>query len=544
MKKFILSFFVPATLFFVAFTHTAHAVIPPDFIYNIGSQIANFFSIIAIFFVAIFATSYQFIKNRFHSLKNKWIFIGISLISILAVAYISSYYYGQYREKQEYEKWLNESLKQQEGQASSLLDLSKTEVQIAYKTSSTSAQEESQINPLTGSVLQDKGDQYIDQTKLDPNDQLEISDKNLPNPEKADTPFTSILKTTDQNALFIENYYKNIAEKNLEAAYEVSKKSVDLETFKSWYEKTTAINLEKIIKIDDIRYSLELTLYEDKTFTKYGVLITLKIENGTAINIQKSEVKILSQGEITETGATTKISRKAEEKQYSFFEDYKSKPLIITNENFEKETTARSPATPNYIVIDARENLEYENGNFPNSLHIRFADLKAGRWIELPNDKFIYVLCWSGIRGKEVAEFLRTKKLVASYLEGGANGWVEYGGDWIGNIKFAEKYMEEKYRITYTTDETKEKVENGAFLVDCREPYKFEKSHIEGSISLPIMYTPSSELEKVFAQIPEGKEVITICDGYVNCFDAKITGVEIEKRNHVFLGRYNKPWEW
>jgi len=42
-------------------------------------------------------------------------------------------------------------------------------------------------------------------------------------------------------------------------------------------------------------------------------------------------------------------------------------------------------------------------------------------------------------------KFLRTKNIVASYLENGANGWVEWGGSWIGNIKFSEKYFLKLY---------------------------------------------------------------------------------------------------
>lgn len=95
----------------------------------------------------------------------------------------------------------------------------------------------------------------------------------------------------------------------------------------------------------------------------------------------------------------------------------------ISNADFAKELKKPEGS---YIVLDARENLEYDLGHMSGSLHIRFADLQAGRWVELPKDRFIYVLCWSGIRGKEVTEFLDSKKIAAKYLESGANGWVEF----------------------------------------------------------------------------------------------------------------------
>ncbi len=202
-----------------------------------------------------------------------------------------------------------------------------------------------------------------------------------------------------------------------------------------------------------------------------------------------------------------------------------------------------APGT-NAFVLDAREDEEYEVGYFAGSQHIRYADLKAGEWIKLPQTQVIYVLCWSGIRGKEVAEFLRSKQLVARYLENGADGWVDFGGQWQGGIKFISKYSAERYQIVFSTQDVKNFVGNGVILVDSRNPAKYKKSHIAGSISVSIIYTPTSKLPEVLAQVPTSSRVITICDDFVSCFDAKIAGVKLEKQGHTFLGRYNKPWEY
>ena len=93
---------------------------------------------------------------------------------------------------------------------------------------------------------------------------------------------------------------------------------------------------------------------------------------------------------------------------------------------------------PNIFILDAREDEEYEIGHMPGSTHIRFADLLAGMWGDLPEDQEIYVLCWSGIRGKELTEFLRSKAVNARYIEEGADGWVADGGVWEGEIKFSK----------------------------------------------------------------------------------------------------------
>lgn len=216
-------------------------------------------------------------------------------------------------------------------------------------------------------------------------------------------------------------------------------------------------------------------------------------------------------------------------------------PLSLSNQEFKDDI---QNAKDNIFVLDAREDEEYNLGHFPNSNHVRFADLVAGEWKNLPKAQVIYVFCWSGIRGKEVAEFLRSKNLVARYLEKGADGWVSFGGAWEGEIKFSSKYSAENYKKLFTLEEVKQQIDKGVVIVDSRPAEKYKKLHLPGSINIPIIYTPASKIEELFGQIALGKAVITVCDDFVSCFDAKITGVKAEARGHQFLGRYNKPWEY
>jgi len=546
-KKIIkLATFLLISYFFV-FPKCAHAVIPPDFIFNIGTQIAQFFSIIAIFFVTIFGAFFQFFKTKYYAIKHKKIVLSVTILTIVMVSLVSSYFYAIYKQKAEYQKWLEESQKYAfvqnrdlDSDNDGLTDLEETNLGTDPNNSDTDndgysdgEELENGYNPIgtgkfgEGSVIEDE------------NDQLYFSSESNKNIDISTEKFVSNVNLTDSSSKFISEYYGNIANGNLEQAYEMSKKNVSFDTFKSWYFKITKITLDKLVRIDEKKSSVELTLYENEIFTRYGVLMTLDLENKIPVGVGESEVKVLSQGLIENQNVSVDESKTDQE--YDFFEKKESTNILITNQDFKKNIDSRQSE---YIVLDARENIEYENGYFPGSLHIRFADLKAGRWIELPKDKFVYVICWSGIRGKEVAEFLRTKKVVSSYLENGASGWVDFGGEWIGEIKFVEKYTDPKYQIVFSTDDVKKKVLEGVILVDTREPYKFKEWHIIGSVNIPIMYTPTINLETTFAQVPANSSIITVCDGYVNCFDAKLTGVELERRGHQFLGRYNKPWEY
>lgn len=218
-----------------------------------------------------------------------------------------------------------------------------------------------------------------------------------------------------------------------------------------------------------------------------------------------------------------------------------SLPISITNEAFQ---AVLDGGTQNYVVLDAREDLEAEYGRFPGSIHIRYADLLAHKIDQLPKNDPIYVLCWSGMRGKIVAELLRSYGFTAIYLEDGSDGWVnDFHGLWEGEIKFSATYPDSKYGVTYGTDEVRAHVSDGVILVDAREPENIA-NQLPGSYLMPLMLTPSEELETMYSSIPANSKVVTVCDEYINCFIAKIVGVELEKRGHIFLGRYNRPWEY
>ncbi len=222
----------------------------------------------------------------------------------------------------------------------------------------------------------------------------------------------------------------------------------------------------------------------------------------------------------------------------AFFASQRDLSLAINNEEFE----AREQN--DVFVLDAREDEEYAIGRYPGARHIRFADLLDGAWQELPTDRVVYVVCWSGIRGSEVAKFLRDKKIVAQYLEEGADGWVEYGGTWEGELAFSSKYSAVRYTTTLTANEVHAAVDRGVVLVDARQAEAYAESHIDGSINISVIFTPTVDLQPALEQVPANSEVITICNDFVSCFDAKIVGIKLENLGHVFLGRYATPWDY
>ncbi len=228
----------------------------------------------------------------------------------------------------------------------------------------------------------------------------------------------------------------------------------------------------------------------------------------------------------------------------SYFHDNETLPLDISNEDF----AAIESAGP--FVLDAREDEEVEIGRYPGSAHVRLADLLDGAFANVPRDRTVYVLCWSGIRGNQVASFLRDHGIVARYLTDGAEGWVAFGGTWEGGIKLSSVYSAPQYARTLTADETAAAVENGAVLVDSRDAERIAGKPLatavgvvspdgeNGSIAISAIFTPTARLDAALALVPAGAKAITVCDDFVSCFDAKLVGIRLEKRGHAFLGRY------
>ena len=107
-KRLSFSVAVGCCLFY---PEAAHAVIPPDFMFNIGTQVAQFFSIVVIFCTAVSGTLFGFFKATLYTIKRKKIFLFVTLFSVILISLSLSYLYSDFKQQAEYEKWQLESKK-------------------------------------------------------------------------------------------------------------------------------------------------------------------------------------------------------------------------------------------------------------------------------------------------------------------------------------------------------------------------------------------------------------------------------------------------
>jgi len=349
-KKIIkLAVFLLIGHFFI-FPQSAQAVVPPDFIFNVGTQIAQFFSIIVIFFTVAFGTFFQFFKTRYYAIKHKKIVLSSTILLVIMVSLSTSYFYAVYKQKSEYQKWLEESQRYTSNQNinldsdnDGLADLEETNLGTDPNNPDTDNDGYSDGEEVKNGY-NPNGSENLEEGVVneDKNDQLNIGGENNKNIDTSAEKFISNVNLIGSSERFISKYYGNIANGNLEQAYEMSKKTVSLNTFKGWYLKTSKITLDKLVRIDEKKSSIELTLYEDGIFTRYGVLMTLTLQDEIPARIEKSEVKILAQGLIDNQNVSGDENKTAQE--YYFFGKNENTNILVTNQDF-KNITDSPPET-------------------------------------------------------------------------------------------------------------------------------------------------------------------------------------------------------
>ena len=79
------------------------------------------------------------------------------------------------------------------------------------------------------------------------------------------------------------------------------------------------------------------------------------------------------------------------------------------------------------VVLDVREQWEYDEGHIPGVVHIPMNDI-PGRISEIPTDQTVVVSCRSGNRSGQVASFLRNEGFTNIHnLNGGIVAWQSAG---------------------------------------------------------------------------------------------------------------------
>lgn len=97
-----------------------------------------------------------------------------------------------------------------------------------------------------------------------------------------------------------------------------------------------------------------------------------------------------------------------------------SSPDQIVTERITVDEARPLIASGAAILVDVREQHEWDAGHAPEAVHMPIGELDAAA---LPPDRQIFTTCRSGGRGARAAAALRAAGLPARDLAGGMRGW-------------------------------------------------------------------------------------------------------------------------
>lgn len=95
--------------------------------------------------------------------------------------------------------------------------------------------------------------------------------------------------------------------------------------------------------------------------------------------------------------------------------------------NVDVETVAAIQDEANVLVLDVREQYEYDESHIPGVTLIPMGEI-PNRLSEIPTDQQVIVTCRSGNRSNQVTEFLRQQGYTNVHnMEGGILAWTAAG---------------------------------------------------------------------------------------------------------------------
>ncbi|MEP7160192.1 MAG: thioredoxin domain-containing protein [Dermatophilaceae bacterium] len=97
-----------------------------------------------------------------------------------------------------------------------------------------------------------------------------------------------------------------------------------------------------------------------------------------------------------------------------------------TNTSTTDIATLRAAWEGGATVIDVREKQEYDEGHVPGARLIPLGQV-PDRLDEMPRDELVYVICRSGHRSEESADFLNSRGYQALSVDGGTMAWIQAG---------------------------------------------------------------------------------------------------------------------
>lgn len=220
---------------------------------------------------------------------------------------------------------------------------------------------------------------------------------------------------------------------------------------------------------------------------------------------------------------------------------------ITTRDAYEIAAAVAAGTSPDWMILDIREPAETEFGSLPGSIKVRFPDIAQSK-IDFTGKKPL-LICHNGNRSAETCEALAAKGIDCRFIAGGLEKWLSEGltlpGFGVRNVEALRAIPDyPNHHVLLDTERVHALVKDeGAVFVDVRYPGEFTAGHLPGAINVPLRPTPSADLARLVAALPE-KPIIAPCYDRRSCFFGEILGLTLTRAGRDFRGRYTVPWEY
>ncbi len=180
-------------------------------------------------------------------------------------------------------------------------------------------------------------------------------------------------------------------------------------------------------------------------------------------------------------------------------------------------------------ILDIRTAEDYEKEHIKGAVNLPYGTAISDNLSKIPNDKKVYVYCYSGQTASQTIALLNVAGIPAINITSGFNGGIS-------NVEGFEEALEtEVNEFPEVNNEVAQEIVDGitkfyaaegnhkispadtkAFLdakdesvvfLDIRQEKDYKEGHIEGAINLPF----GQGMEKGFADLPKDKKIIVIC---------------------------------
>ena len=187
----------------------------------------------------------------------------------------------------------------------------------------------------------------------------------------------------------------------------------------------------------------------------------------------------------------------------------------------------------NCVIIDIRDKADYVKGHIKGAINVPYGVDVAEALENIPNDKTVYVYCYSGQTASQTVVLLNLAGKTAKNVSGGWNNGISKVSGYEAQVnKLTYKFKNATYAVdadikaavkayyeeiakeqtnkkgNISADNVEKLIGNSAYqIVDLRSTADYAKGHIEGAINVPF----GKGMQANFSKLPKDKTLILQC---------------------------------